>query len=259
MTKIFIDPGHGGDDAGAEANGLQEKEIVLDISLHIRDMLLNEYEDVEVKMSRDSDVFVELSERAQMANDWGADYFISVHSNAGGGTGFESYIHTSQAERTVELQNIVHDAIVEEIDVNDRGKMTANFVVLRETAMPAILTENLFVDNENDAELLSDPAFLETIARGHVNGIAEAFQLEQSNDTPPQETIYKVQVGAFQEEANARRLATQLEDDGYTPYVYRNGDLWKVQVGAFRNRENAERLKEELEDKGYDVFLVVQN
>ncbi|MGN7284348.1 N-acetylmuramoyl-L-alanine amidase [Shouchella rhizosphaerae] len=182
MTKIFIDPGHGGSDPGAVGNGLKEKDLVLTISRHIRDMLLNEYKGVEVKMSRDSDVYPTFAERANMANDWGADYFCSVHINAAGGTGFETFIHNSRSTKSVAYQNIMHPAILGSMDgVRDRGKKDANFAVLRLTNMPAILTENLFIDNANDAAKLKDPAFLTRVARGHVNGLAQAFRLKRKS------------------------------------------------------------------------------
>src|SRR5690606_41982785 len=73
MPKIFIDPGHGGKDSGAVGNGLKEKDIVLYVALRMKHILQDEYTNAEVKLSREKDVFVELSERARMANAWGAN------------------------------------------------------------------------------------------------------------------------------------------------------------------------------------------
>lgn len=184
MTKIFIDPGHGGSDPGAVGNGLKEKDLVLTISRHIRDILLSEYKGVQVRMSRDSDVFLSLSERANRANNWGADYFCSVHINAGGGTGFETFIHTSRSSKSVAHQNVVHPAIFSKMNVKDRGKKSANYAVLRQTNMPSILTETLFIDNANDAKLLKDSKFLQNVARGHAEGIAKAFGLKGGSSKP---------------------------------------------------------------------------
>ncbi|MFB4258962.1 N-acetylmuramoyl-L-alanine amidase [Shouchella clausii] len=184
MVKIFIDPGHGGSDPGAVGNGLKEKDLVLTISRHIRDMLLAEYKGVSVKMSRDSDVYPTFAERANMANNWGADYFCSIHINAAGGTGFETFIHNSRSTKSVAYQNVMHSAILAEMDVRDRGKKDANFAVLRLTKMPAILTENLFIDNTHDAKLLKDAAFLKKVARGHVEGFAKAFKLKGGTSKP---------------------------------------------------------------------------
>ncbi|PAF13711.1 hypothetical protein CHH59_12745 [Shouchella clausii] len=184
MVKIFIDPGHGGSDPGAVGNGLKEKDLVLTISRHIRDILLSEYKGVQVRMSRNSDVFLSLSERAKLANNWGANYFCSVHINAGGGTGFETFIHTSRSSKSVSYQNVVHPAIYSKMDVKDRGKKSANYAVLRQTNMPAILTENLFIDNAKDAKLLKNSKFLENVARGHAEGIAKAFGLKGGASKP---------------------------------------------------------------------------
>ncbi|WP_179289567.1 N-acetylmuramoyl-L-alanine amidase [Shouchella clausii] len=181
MTKIFIDPGHGGSDPGAVGHGLKEKDLVLTISRHIRDILLSEYKGVQVRMSRNSDVFLSLSERAKLANNWGANYFCSVHINAGGGTGFETFIHTSRSSKSVSYQNVVHPAIYSKMDVKDRGKKFANYAVLRQTNMPAILTETLFIDNEKDAKLLKDSSFLKKVAQGHAEGIAKAFGLKSKD------------------------------------------------------------------------------
>ncbi|GAA0379062.1 N-acetylmuramoyl-L-alanine amidase family protein [Bacillus horti] len=180
MLKLMLDPGHGGKDPGAVANGLQEKNLVLTICQQIKSILLHEYEGVTVKLTRETDVFHELSTRAKMANDWGADYFMSIHVNAGGGTGFESFIHQSRSSVSVATQNVIHDEIVRELgNVTNRGKKVANFSVLRGTQMPAILTECLFIDHPLDSTKLKSSSYLQQIARGHANGIVKAFGLKK--------------------------------------------------------------------------------
>jgi N-acetylmuramoyl-L-alanine amidase len=183
MVKIFIDPGHGGNDPGATANGLFEKDLTLSIALKLKAELLK-YENVQVKLSRENDTYLTLSERAKMANDWGADIFLSIHINAGGGVGFESYIYNgSVSSSTIAYQNIIHEEIVKATGWNDRGKKRANYAVLRESKMPAILTENGFIDNTTDANKLKNDSFLDKIAQGHVNGIVKVFNLKK-NSTP---------------------------------------------------------------------------
>ncbi|UYL94093.1 N-acetylmuramoyl-L-alanine amidase [Geobacillus phage vB_GthS_PK5.1] len=188
--------------------------------------LLNDYEGVEVHYTRTDDRFLELSERAAIANKLKADYFISVHINAGGGTGFESYIYNgSVSAKTIAYQNVVHGEIMKAIgNVKDRGKKRANYAVLRLTNMPAILTENLFIDNKTDAAKLKSEQFLLQVAYGHVQGIVKAFGLKKKAQPQPQQ-----------------KTST--------------GKLYRVQVGAFANRENAERLAEELKKKGYPVII----
>ncbi|UYL93790.1 N-acetylmuramoyl-L-alanine amidase [Geobacillus phage vB_GthS_NIIg9.7] len=225
MVRIVLDAGHGGKDGGAVGNGLKEKDLTLKIVKHIG-RLLSEYEGVEVHYTRTDDRFLELSERAAIANKLKADYFISVHINAGGGTGFESYIYNgSVSAKTIAYQNVVHGEIMKAIgNVKDRGKKRANYAVLRSTNMPAILTENLFIDNKTDAAKLKSEQFLLQVAYGHVQGIVKAFGLKKKAQPQPQQ-----------------KTST--------------GKLYRVQVGAFANRENAERLAEELKKKGYPVII----
>src|SRR5690625_2721240 len=136
MVKIYIDPGHGGSDPGAVANGLREKDLTLKIAKHIRDYLKGY--NCKIKMSRTNDKTVGLSERTKMANNWGADFFLSVHINAGGGTGYEDYIYNgvSNSSESAKIRNIVHAEIakvLKQYKVTNRGKKKANFHVLRES------------------------------------------------------------------------------------------------------------------------------
>ncbi|WP_078577318.1 N-acetylmuramoyl-L-alanine amidase [Salipaludibacillus agaradhaerens] len=185
MTKIFIDPGHGGSDPGAVGNGLQEKELVLKIAKRLAE-ILERLDGVEVLLSRTDDRFLSLSERARMANEWGADYFISVHINAGGGEGYECYIFNGNvSDATKDNQDAMNTEIVKITEWFNRGKKRANFAVLRQTNMPAILTENGFIDNSSDANKLKDSAFLDKIAQGHANGIAKIFNLSGGSSSAP--------------------------------------------------------------------------
>lgn len=194
MTKIFIDPGHGGHDPGAVGNGLQEKNVVLDIAKRI-ETKLKEYEGVEVRLSRTNDTFVELSQRAKLANDWKADCFVSVHVNAGGGRGYEDFIFNGNvSQATIANQNIFNPQVVRATGFNNRGKKRANFAVLRQTSMPAILTENGFIDNSTDANNLKSNAFLDKVADGHVNALVQIFGLKKKQ-TETTGSTYTVKSG----------------------------------------------------------------
>jgi len=177
MVKIFIDPGHGGTDPGAVGNGLQEKNLTLQIGTRVRDMLVNEYNNVSVLMSRTGDQTLSLTQRTNAANAWGADFLLSVHINAGGGTGYEDFIYPGVGTPTTTYQSLIHEEIMKLVNFRDRGKKTANFHMLRESNMPALLTENGFIDNAEDAAKLKSASFIENIARGHVNGIVRSFGL----------------------------------------------------------------------------------
>jgi|SRR5699024_2085757 len=179
-TRIFIDPGHGGSDVGASANGLLEKDLTLDIALRTRDILNKQYGSHTLKLSRTGDVTKSLSARTNEANNWGANFFISIHINSGKGTGFESYTwdgYYPEKERTNAIRNTIHDEVVKATGFTDRGKKESNFHVVRETKAPAILTENGFIDREKDANKLKNDDFLDQIAQGHADGIARALGL----------------------------------------------------------------------------------
>lgn len=188
MVKIFIDPGHGGTDPGAVANGMEEKKLTLAIALKIRDLLLK-YEGVQIKMSRAQDETLTLQQRSSMANSWGADYFISIHINAGGGRGYEDFIYTSPSKRSIDYQNIMHEEIIKKTGMADRGKKRGNFHVLRASTMPAILTENGFIDGTADAANLRQPSFIESVATGHVNGLVRIFGLKRKNEPTPERKL----------------------------------------------------------------------
>ncbi|MGE1115677.1 N-acetylmuramoyl-L-alanine amidase family protein [Priestia megaterium] len=182
MYKIILDPGHGGEDPGAISfeNGLREKDITLKIALYTKDFLLKNYV-VNVKLTRENDVFVKLRERSKIAKRFKADFFISIHVNAGGGTGFESYIFLKTQDLTLAFQQSLHKEIIKTLNqqhsnIPDRGLKRANYLVLRETPMPAVLTENLFI--EQDFELLKNEMFLKKLGEAHARGIANFLNLE---------------------------------------------------------------------------------
>ena len=228
MTRISLDAGHGGTDAGASGNGIHEKDITLAIVKKIH-ALLNQYNNVEIMETRPNDVFVSLDERCNLANKFGADVFLSVHINAGDPSahGFESHRYNgTQDPKTIAYQNVMHTAIYNAIksnNITDRGKKASNFAVVRQTTMPAILTENEFITNSSEAELMKHEEFLNTVAQGHVDGLEQFLGLKKNDSAPPTAPIngklYKVQVGAFADQANAERLFKDLLSKGYSAYI----------------------------------------
>jgi len=185
LTKIIvIDPGHGGNDPGASAFNLQEKDLNLDIALQLKTLLANY---AEVRLTRNSDVFVGLSQRAAFANSLKADLFVSIHINAGGGTGFESYLRKGADQENIGLAKTLHSSLADFYKGKgfpDRGIKYANFAVLRETSIPAILFENLFIDQEKDVEKLKDASFRREIAQAMARGIIEGLNLEALQQVP---------------------------------------------------------------------------
>lgn len=186
--KVCLDPGHGGRDPGTTGPaGLIEKNLVLDISLKLRDYLLAGWE-CEITLTRESDVFIPLGERVKIANDWGADFFYSVHCNGhtkADANGWESFIYLSVPQRTVLLQRSIHHSVweyVKTLGTLDRGLKRANFQVLRKTAMSAVLGEYLFVSGNIDRLLLKKPEVIDGMAKATAQGIAGALNLKRKEE-----------------------------------------------------------------------------
>lgn len=174
---IVIDPGHGGRDPGAVGpTGLTEKEVALDISLRLRD-LLRENTGATVYLTRETDRYLTLSSRASIARQRNADIFISVHNNAftsPSARGIETYTHSSAGPASRSLGWYVQRRMVEMLGLVDRGLKTANFAVLRGTLnMKSILVEIGFISNPREEALLRDPSFRQRSAEAIYLGILD--------------------------------------------------------------------------------------
>lgn len=217
MTKIYIDAGHGGTDPGAVGNGLREKDLTLTISKKIADILKGY--DCSVKLSRTGDQTLSLKQRTDDANKWGADYLLSVHINAGGGTGYEDFIYNGNViSNTVKYRDTMHTEIVKALgNVRNRGKKRANFHMVRQSKMPAMLTENMFIDTKADADKLKDSKFIDKIAQGHANGLIKAFSLKKKQTSKPnkgKETFFRVVAGSYKDRKNADAQMAKLKKLG---------------------------------------------
>ena len=181
-TKIYIDQGHNPENpnAGAEGNGLQEQTVTYRVGQELA-ALLRANPDFEVRLSRPTPQTslgnsnsTSLQARVNDANAWGADYFISIHTNASDlpeATGVEAFAYTSPSRAFSLGQDIVRE-LSRETGLRDRGmKVRPGLYVLRRTNMPAVLVEIGFITNPSDAALMdSDPA---RFARGIYNGILD--------------------------------------------------------------------------------------
>lgn len=232
MVRLFLDAGHGGEDSGAVGNGVYEKDIALDLTLRI-EQKLQAYRNVDIKLSRNKDIFLSLSERTNIANAWKADCFLSVHLNSVDNKsvrGFESFIYNGPVQKATQaFQNVIHEEIIKKIGKMisaDRGKKQANYHVLRESNMPACLVENMFVSNSADVSLLKSNSFLDTLAQGYVTGLEKYFGLEHvsppNNKTPVTENeLWQVIAGTYANRDNADDQVKRLLKDGYNAYVFK--------------------------------------
>lgn len=192
MIDLTIDAGHGGKDSGAVGTtGVKEKDITLKLALKVGKILSSR--GVSVNYTRTDDSSVELSQRAAIANNSKARFFLSIHINSASSptaNGTETYAFSAggQGEK---LAAAVQKNLVAAIGLTNRGVKFANFAVLRETAMPAALTEVNFICNPKEEAMLKDEAFLDKTATGISKGVVEFLGLkweQQPQPTKPPET-----------------------------------------------------------------------
>ena len=185
MIKIFIDQGHNprNPNSGAEGNGLQEADLTYKIGIRVRDLLNADpgFDSVTSRTSPDEILGTSnassLSARTRAANEWGADWFISLHCNASdnaGATGSEGYVYSLSSPAYAFSQSILK-GLYNVTGTVSRGVFARpTLYVLRKTAMPATLIEMGFITNPGEAaKMNNDPA---SYAQGIYNGIVDFFK-----------------------------------------------------------------------------------
>ena len=175
--KICIDPGHNGaSEPGAVGpTGLKEADCTLAIAKIVAEKLRQA--GVSVLMTRTADKNISLSERCRMANEAGVDSFVSIHINSAtnpsaAGTETYSFATGTAGEK---LAKSIQINLAEAIRLPDRGAKTANYQVLRDTTMPAVLTEVCFICNPAEENLLRQESFLQKAAEGIAGGILRYY------------------------------------------------------------------------------------
>ena len=181
MIDVILDAGHGGRDPGAVGlTGLTEKECTLYIAKKCEE-ILKAY-NINVKQTREDDSYLSLSDRASTANQVKTKYFISIHVNSAdisSANGTEVFALGKGGEGE-QLASSVLNNILRNTDLANRGIKFANFAVLRETEMPAILVEICFISNSSEEELLKSDSFKDkialSIAKGYLQYVGKPYE-----------------------------------------------------------------------------------
>lgn len=179
---VIIDPGHGGRDPGAIGiGGIREADLVLDMSLEVARVL--QQQGVLVRLTRTSDVEVDLAPRVAIANRADADVFVSIHANALSMSrpdinGLETFYGRGRP-RSERLATVILNSILSSINMRSRGVKGAGFYVIRNTSMPSALVETGFVTGAEDAPNLADPAWRRQMARAIARGILQYLRTAQ--------------------------------------------------------------------------------
>lgn len=182
---MAIDAGHGPDTPGKRSPDDSLREFHFNSAVAKRVVaLLSEYESVITLEVHEQGRDVPLKERTDRANKWKADAYVSIHANASGSAwsdanGIETFVYPSANAETRKLATNVHTALIDGTKRRDRGVKTADFHVLRETAMTAILVECGFMTNREECELLKADSYRDKVAQAIVDGIVKTYGLKR--------------------------------------------------------------------------------
>ncbi|MCD7824893.1 MAG: N-acetylmuramoyl-L-alanine amidase [Clostridiaceae bacterium] len=254
MATIMLDAGHGGRDGGAAFNGRLEKDDTLNLTLAVGNILENR--GIDVLYTRTTDVYQTPNEKANIANQSDASYFISIHRNSSEVpntySGVQTLVYAEEGIPELFAQNINRE--LERVGFADLGiSVRPNLAVLRGTKMPAALLEVGFINTEQDNRLF-DLKFPE-IAAAIADGILDTIQganIEASNADE-----YTVEVGAFMHPENAKRLAANMQEDGFDSFTNIVDGLYHVCHGVFQNLQDAQREQKRLFQLGYEARVLV--
>ena len=238
MFKLALDAGHGIYTAGKRCDKMIDSNETREWVLNSRicdkiEKYLKEYDGYELLRVDDTTGKTDVDEyqRCVKANNFNADFYLAVHHNAGiyrgSGGGLSTFVYPNVDEKTLVWQRELYDAIIKHTGLKGNRatpNAQANFCVLRETYMPAVLIECGFMDSTTDVPIILTDEFADQVAKGCVEVIVARGSLTKKTTKPTQttteaKTLYRVQVGAFESKKNAENLLAKLKADGYSGII----------------------------------------
>lgn len=257
-NSVFLSAGHGGNNPGAVALGLKEKDINLQTLLGCKDEL--ERHGVKVFASRTTDENDDVYEEVREAIASGAKLAVSFHANAGGGNGFEAYCDTSNPDGVKFCK--LAEKYVKALGQNSRGvKDGMHLYFIRETPMTAALLESFFIDNDTDNNIGDTKAEQRAFGTAYAKAILEYLGIAYKENTPDKpaspKKLYRVQTGAFAKKSGAEKQVKALKAaglDGAISYSAKD-KLYRVQAGAYSVYANAEKMKKKVIKAGFSAFI----
>lgn len=225
IRTVVLDAGHGGHDSGAVGTLGREKAFALDVALRARSLLMRA--GFQVKMTRVSDVFIPLEQRAAFANRHPDAVFVSVHFNKskGGGTGIETYALAPRGVPSMDEENLrysdfkqnpgnvrdpenialaaaIHSNMVRALRLPDRGIKRARFLVIRNVTIPGVLVEGGFVDNKFDARYIATADYRQRMAQAIADGV-RAYTRTVTGAAPQPSSLVTVDASLAEEETGS--------------------------------------------------------
>lgn len=271
LAIIVIDAGHGGFDNGAMYQGRKEKDDNLRLALEVGKIL--EQQGYEVIYTRTSDVYQSPYEKSQIANETGADYFISFHRNSGENdntyNGVQTLIYGGDDERARRLAEAINEEL-EKVGFANLGiEERTGLAVLRRTEMPAVLIETGFINHDEDNEIFDNnfneiagaiAMAVERVVPVRQNAAGqnsvEAEENEENDNDDDENAVFGVEVGRFAYRTTANFLAEQLMDQGFASYVMEEDGMLHVIAGKEDSLEDALKMQKKLREMGYRTMVI---
>ncbi|WP_423408009.1 N-acetylmuramoyl-L-alanine amidase [Heyndrickxia sp. MSNUG] len=232
--KIMLDAGHGLFTQGKQSpDGMKEHEFNSAVAAYAK-ALLEGYENVTVYTAHDptGKLDVPLNTRTDRANQLNVDVFVSIHANAFGNggwhdaSGIETFVYKTKPKEAYELAIKIQTNLLRASGLPNRGVKTADFHVLRESHMTAVLAECGFMTNKTDLTKLKSDNYRRAVAEAIVDALAVQYSLKNKpahkpiqKSSTPSGKLYKVQVGAFADERNAEALLDKLKKAGFSGFI----------------------------------------
>lgn len=217
LAKWVLDAGHGGSDSGAVGKyGRREADIVLEAVYETKRLLERNGE--VVLLTRASDVYLDVKDRVDIANNWNADYFVSFHMNSfvdNSVSGTEIVIF-EKGNKSEELARFLKDELLANLKSKDRGIKEASYTILRQTKMPAVIIEAEFISNEDVEKNFSAIKYGYMVARAclaMVNKVLIDIPIKKPK-TPTREG-WRICIGYYRDYEEAEDEVIRLQNEGF--------------------------------------------
>ncbi len=265
---VVIDAGHGGKDPGnlrGTKNSLDEKDINLKIAKKTGNYIDSLLSNVKIIYTRTKDVYLSPEERADIANEKKADYFISIHCNSNPDKkihGAEFHVHTQRCKKSVVFANKLHYQFSKRARIHSRGvknfedRKKSNILVVRDTEMPAVLIECGFMSNKKEEKYLNSEYGQTIIASAIYRALKDYTKAKKK---PQCENIYRVQIKASVKKIpfnsiefkNIKYKITEIKGNKKATFRY------KYFIGEFCSFKEANNFKNKVRKEGIkDAFVV---
>lgn len=267
IPYIGLDCGHGLNTAGKETPTKIKEWTIND---KVRDKVVDKLAAYECKLlhtdNNEGDVDESLATRLNTYLKAEVDSFVSIHHNAFKGyftdvTGVSVYVDKKATAQDLALAQLIYDKLVAYTGLRGRGIQRADFYVINQNKIPAVLVEGGFMDGSEDYKIITSDKGQEAYAKAVAEALITYHSLKKKpveNNVEDSKTLYRVQVGAYNDKVNADKQLAKVKADGFDAIIVKANGMYKIQVGAYSVRTNAENQRSKLEEKGYAAFITTQ-